>query len=741
MREESAKKILKVLTQKWRRKILIRNFLKSASIALLIAAAARFLLGFNFTGSLLTGGLFFLVLFLVWNFLVHFKSTNVEHIARHLDRTVPELEESSALIIKEEASLSVLERMQKIRLIKAMPQLREQELLPGKVLKSAWVLFSLSIFIVVLAMAVTPMDLFNPENEIGDNSVLTFESLIDPTSDALPLKVESVTVQITPPIYTGSPGRKISEFDLEAEEGSVVKWNLRLNQKVKTASLIFSAGDTVRLLSRGLNYTTSRKIWDSGFYYLKLETQNGLAQSSDYYKLKVIEDKAPILAVVTPEPRTLIEPGQSRSISLHVIAGDDYRVTKAEIVATVTKGSGEGVKFREERWQFDHPIKAPKSKYNLHKELDLEKLGMAAGDELYFFVEAWDNRQPEPNRSRSETYFIVVQDTSAAQLSVSAGLTINPIPEYFRSQRQIIIDTEKLIQDRPQISAKAFKRRANNLGIDQKALRLRYGQFLGEEFDSGFATGLAPGLDNAAGFEDDFEEEQEVWGGDRRENEESIVPDELRHEHDYAENATLFSQSIKDQLKAALAEMWDAELQLRTFKPKEALPFEYRALVLLKKVQQESRLYVKRIGYEPSPLKPIEKRLSGDLDKIESRRIQKTIEQAPSFKAVRNALPVLQKLKRGEIGAKFEIDILEQAGQALTQQALEKPGQYLNALKDLRDLITDLGNERKICAACLDSIERALWSILPPQDPLPNASPSTETELSNRYFRKLGERF
>lgn len=49
-----------------------------------------------------------------------------------------------------------------------------------------------------------------------------------------------------------------------------------------------------------------------------------------------------------------------------------------------------------------------------------------------------DNHQPEANRSRSETYFIVWQDTSTAQLSVSAGLAINPIPEYFRRQRQII---------------------------------------------------------------------------------------------------------------------------------------------------------------------------------------------------------------------------------------------------------------------------------------------------------------
>ncbi|TDI88938.1 MAG: hypothetical protein E2O77_10535 [Caldithrix sp.] len=133
--------------------------------------------------------------------------------------------------------------------------------------------------------------------------------------------------------------------------------------------------------------------------------------------------------------------------------------------------------------------------------------------------------------------------------------------------------------------------------------------------------------------------------------------------------------------------------------------------------------------------------MSGDLNKIASKQIQKTIEQAQSFQAVRNGLHVLQKLKRGEISAHFEIDILEQAGQDLTRPALEKPGQYLNALKNLRDVVTNLKNEREICVACLNSIERALWSILPPQDPLPYTNTSTETELSKRYFRKFGERF
>jgi hypothetical protein len=42
------------------------------------------------------------------------------------------------------------------------------------------------------------------------------------------------------------------------------------------------------------------------------------------------------------------------------------------------------------------------------------------------------------------------------------------------------------------------------------------------------------------------------------------------HRHDTEEAATLFDDALKAQLKAALAQMWEAELRLRTLRPKEA---------------------------------------------------------------------------------------------------------------------------------------------------------------------------
>jgi hypothetical protein len=49
--------------------------------------------------------------------------------------------------------------------------------------------------------------------------------------------------------------------------------------------------------------------------------------------------------------------------------------------------------------------------------------------------------------------------------------------------------------------------------------------------------------------------------------------------------------------------MWSAELRLRTYKAEEALPFEYKALRLLKDLQQKSRVYVAKTAFKAPQIK------------------------------------------------------------------------------------------------------------------------------------------
>ena len=67
----------------------------------------------------------------------------------------------------------------------------------------------------------------------------------------------------------------------------------------------------------------------------------------------------------------------------------------------------------------------------------------------------------------------------------------------------------------------------------------------------------------------------------------------------------------KTLLRSALNEMWQAELHLRQAEPAKALPFEYRALAFIKKVQQAERIYLARVGPELPPIDE-SRRLGGD---------------------------------------------------------------------------------------------------------------------------------
>ncbi|MFQ5603284.1 MAG: hypothetical protein ACE5HS_08440 [bacterium] len=740
------------LTAQWRRKLLFRKALIAFGMALLCSAVIHsvFLLR-GLAQMWLGGGCFVLIFMLLWRTRMH-KKADAFQMARHLDRTFPELEESSHLFLKPESSLNLIERLQRNRVEHEFHQHSFSGILPNRSLARAAIFCLLTVLVVVLLnLSIWKNRVLN--RSAADATAADHSNLSDiAESHPTPFKFDSVKILVQPPKYTGKPPQLGSNFNIEAPEGSEITWKFLSTQKIQNASLVFSSGDTLPLQTVDRRtFRVSRSLWHSEIYYLIFYSQIESRQFSDYFSIKIIKDRPPELRVIQPPVRQEIATDGPFVIPLKVSARDDYGLSRAEIVATVSKGAGEAVKFREQTLPFEQRIYKPVNRMELSTLLDLKKLGMQPGDELYFHVAARDNRQPQSNRSRSETRFVIWPDTSKTELTVSSGIAINPIPEYFRSQRQIIIDTEKLIKDKARLAADKFKRQCNNLGIDQKALRLRYGQFLGEESESGLDMDIVqernadePDVEET-GFTQSFDSHEHEPGNPQEskpQDAHSAVPEQFIHQHDFEENATLFSQSVKSKLKAALSEMWEAELHLRTFQPEQALPYEYRALVFLKKVQQESRIYVKRIGMEPPPLKVSETRLSGDLEEIENRRVQKPEAREEDEAAVRQVLQILSDLANGETSlARDEIQTLQLAEKRLTQHALTNPASYLSALQDLRTLILSLENRRQICNDCLPEIARAFWRVLPLQQRLPEKPTTTSSDIFTIYCRKLGVPF
>jgi len=344
---------------------------------------------------------------------------------------------------------------------------------------------------------------------------------------------------------------------------------------------------------------------------------------------------------------------------------------------------------------------------------------MQPGDELYFYIQATDNHQQE---SRSDIYIVQLPDT--AQLMSLEGLanSLTLKPEYFRSQRQIIIETEQLLRDKDTISPETFRNRSNNLGIDQKLLRLRYSRFLGDETESGETN-----IDEVAGINDFSNAEK--------------VKDAFTDKHDNAEDATFFEPGTKRQLQATLAEMWKAEMRLRTFAAQAALPFEYRALRLLKDLQQQSRAYVAKASFKTAPL-DLKKRLTGELNKINASVLQKNRkEESDPQTAIRSALAVLEALKIGDTSRVVSSAILRQANLRLHEKAAQQPGNYLAAVAALKKIIGNIDTGKSTTINEITVAEHGLQQLLSAPGRSPGAIPANSAQaLSKQYFENLQKR-
>ncbi|PWS29495.1 hypothetical protein DHW03_06710 [Pedobacter yonginense] len=629
---------------------------------------------------------------------------NSADVAKYLNTKFVQLEESAELFLKPKSELTLLEQLQVEKINQHLP-------IPGS-LNEAWKKLALCLaFLLITLGGVVLMDKYYWYEQVIED-IFPTPSKANQIKEVILPEIESCQLRIAPPSYTRRAERTQKQFTLKAETGAKISWSIKTNGSVKKLRIIFNDKNAWNLsTSDHLNWNFSRVISQSGFYQLEL---NG--KKSDLYQMEVIPDFPVRIKITQPKPHTTIDIGQAARVILDVTLTDDYGISETYISATMASGKGEGVSFTEKKLNFGVEVNN-KTNIKLNKLIDLKSLGMKPGDELYFFVQAKDNHGQS---SRSDVYFVSIVDTT--ELMSMAGMTngVNLVPEYFRSQRQIIIDTEKLLKEQGSLSPAEFKNRSNTLGIDQKLLRLRYGQFLGEESETEIGG--------------DHEHEE----GDRHEEEKfgdaQAIADKYSHKHDVAEDATFFEPEMKAQLKAVLAEMWTSELRLRTYKPQEALPFEYKALRLLKDLQQKSRAYVAKTTVKTSKLK-LEKRLTGELDKITEPVQNATFEQKNrSIDDLKILLSVLENKKTGKSFSLGERQLLRDGEKQLIVLASSQPLSYLAALKSLRKISTsNVANLKDV-----ESVQKAIQKLIGFEPLKPQAKVAgPDVNLYRSYFNHL----
>ncbi|QIL76302.1 DUF4175 domain-containing protein [Hymenobacter sp. HDW8] len=623
--------------------------------------------------------------------LRRFWNSDLAPIARQLDRRFAQLEDSTGLLLREPSELNLLESLQHQRVSSRLQELQaaEKTLLPFDVrpaLGVAGLLLALAgagWWLRPTSQAVAPT--------VAPAVALNFpEEKLSPAAQAAP-RITDTRINVTPPAYTRRPATNAAMASFRCPSGSRVRWTVRVNRAADAPPQLELG--TRRVAFRAMPGQTNTFVAEQVLTASVLYRVRFAGKASDDYAIDVQPDQAPVVQIQNPKPYTLIEFGDKPQIAIRVALRDDYGLSRARLVATVAQGQGEAVKFTEVVTDLSGPLRGQPEQATATHLLSLPKLGLTYGDEVYFYVQAWDNAR---GSTRSDTYLVQWEDTAVVDGTSDLSLGVNVVPAYFRSQRQIIIDTEKLIAEQPRLPAATVAERGNNLGFDQKILRMRYGKFLGEEFEQGIGeTATRPPAakkeeDNPATAEQEQTTEPEEHSADDGHDHSgdkfpsaTDVPGEAAtaalmepymHLHDDSETADFLEPEVKAKLRGVLAQMWEAELRLRTSRLKEALPYEYRALRLLKQVQQQTRAYVKKSGFTPPVLPEATLRLTGEMGNAAAPRREQKIAPPPTQPTVRTALRWLGATRRGQVAKPADALLLEQAGQALAQAALERPG-------------------------------------------------------------------
>jgi hypothetical protein len=664
-------------------------------------------------------------------------------IAPWLDRLFAELEDSTGLLLHSPAERNLLEQLQQQRVAQRLHALGAARtlVLPVPFRRAGLI----TVLLLVGSVALWFWPASPRPGHLPRSVALRFSSAKPKAAGAVPARITSTRLWVTPPAYTRQSAFAPAQASFQCPQGSRVRWQVRVSGPPTGAPRLELGQQRVafRPVRGQAGLFVAEQVLNTSLLY-RLRYAGTV---SDDYALDVRADQAPVVRIQTPQAYTLVEFGTRPQLPLRVAVRDDYGLSRAELVITVASGQGEAVKFREVRRDLSAPLGPQPLQATLSSQFDLPKLGLTYGDELYFYVSARDNAG---HAARTDAYLVQWQDTAVADRPSDLGMGIKVAPAYFRSQRQIIIDTEKLLAEKPKLDAATLASRANDLGFDQQTLRLRYGKFMGEEAEAGIGA-EAPRAPTAEDEEADHPAEAEEHHDHDHPPAPSTSPanasptaatdalmEPYLHRHDDAETADFLEPAVKAKLRAVLEQMWAAELRLRTNQLAAALPYEYRALRLLKQVQQQTRVFVKKAGFVPPPLPEATVRLIGELTGAAAPHRQRTLPAPTTQPTVRAALRWLAAPRSNPRNALADARLLEQAGSELAGAALQRPGVYLPALRALRRLVAGLRAGGPPCLDCRPPIERAFTDLLapPPAAPLPPPSPD---RLARRYFQELNQ--
>lgn len=208
-----------------------------------------------------------------------------------------------------------------------------------------------------------------------------------------PPVIDKRLMHISPPAYTGEESREYSKFlDITVIEGSTI------TLRAEVADGILSV---LRLDGRNRAFEGEISISPqrTSEYQIIIEDSDGRRSVTSPRRISVIPDEAPTVEILDPAEDIFAD--LDEAVPLEVYAADDFGLTRVEVHISVSGLSRHPLVLLDDKGD-------TATERTLFSALELSRLAVEHGDVVSYYAVAWDNREPQPQKSRSEVYFIEV---------------------------------------------------------------------------------------------------------------------------------------------------------------------------------------------------------------------------------------------------------------------------------------------------------------------------------------------
>ena len=236
-----------------------------------------------------------------------------------------------------------------------------------------------------------------------------------------PLQIKSVTVEVSPPEYTGLPPASFRDGNINVLEGSQARFIIELDGVPVSTQAIFTSiitskfeEATTELVAPVIDGNTVRfeKALTADFNWkIEAESAHGLPIAANSFRVRVRQDGPP--TVYFEEPGESLDVHSLAEILMRIRARDDFGLTRAGIVFQINNDE-EHTLFAE-----DYLLKpdesnsteriTPKTNAALEGVLPLEHFKLIQKDSITYYGFAEDNRPGATQRTETELRFIDIR--------------------------------------------------------------------------------------------------------------------------------------------------------------------------------------------------------------------------------------------------------------------------------------------------------------------------------------------